>query len=186
MSNANNESVNNSKVSFVLLEVSHFPLLLKWFKEPRVKKWWDKETNYSIESVHDKYISYALGYKLDNNFRKLIYPYIINIDGHLIGYIQFYDFYDFPREYDIILENLPSSLAALDLFIGEPEFINKGFGTKILDLFTKNYVFSKFSYCFVDPEKENLAAIKAYQKVGFKKIPSSIGNVEWLIKRNNS
>ena len=182
MSSSKNRSLIASDVSFVVLEESHFPLLLKWFKEPHVKEWWDKETSYTIKSVYDKYISYTSGYKLDNNSKKPIYPYIINIDDKLAGYIQFYDFYDFPREYDILSQNLPSSLGALDLFIGEPEFIHKGFGAKILELFTKNYVFSKFNCCFVDPEKENSAAIKAYEKAGFERVTSCIENIIWLIK----
>lgn len=182
MSSSNNKSFATLSISFVSLKESHFPLLLKWFKEPHIKEWWDKEANYTMKSVYAKYISYIAEYKLDNNIKKFIYPYIINIGGKLAGYIQFYDFYDFPREYNVISENLPHSLAALDLFIGDPEFIHKGFGTKILELFTKNYVFNKFDCCFVDPEGDNISAIKAYEKAGFERVISHAPNIIWLIK----
>jgi aminoglycoside 6'-N-acetyltransferase len=186
MSASKNLSLVTYDINFSPLDESHFPLLLKWLETPHVKEWWDEEINYTKQSIYDKYNSYTLGYKVTEGSRKNIYPFIINIDSKPVGYIQYYNFYDFPRVYDIILQNLPSSLAALDLFIGEYNYIGRGLGVKILKLFMKNYVFKKFDNCFVDPEDDNYSAIKTYERAGFEKIKSSVKNIEWFIKRNDS
>lgn len=49
--------------------------------------------------------------------RKPIKAYLIYKAYHPIGYIQFYNAYDFPREEGELLNGLPSSLAALDFYI---------------------------------------------------------------------
>jgi RimJ/RimL family protein N-acetyltransferase len=55
------------------------------------------------------------------------------------------------------------------MFIGEEKYRGKGIGSKSLELFIENHVFTKFDYAFVDPSTDNLAAIKAYIKAGFTK-----------------
>lgn len=75
--------------------------------------------------------------------------------------------YDF-RQCGCELNNLPKSLAAIDFFIGYENYLGKGIGAKSLKLFLDSYVFSEFDYAFVDPESNNLAAIKTYENAGFK------------------
>jgi len=186
MSNFRNKILESHNISFTRLDESHFSLLLKWLETPHVKKWWDEDIKYTRELIYDKYISYTQGYKISESLIKPVYPFIINIGSTPIGYIQFYNFYDFLREYEVNLSNLPNSLAAFDLFIGDHQFIHRGLGGKIIELFIKNYIFKKFENCFVDPVSSNIAAIKAYKKAGFTEVTSQESNMLWLIKRNNS
>ena len=186
MSISKNAASVTVDINFTPLNESHFSLLLKWLETPHVKKWWDENINFTKQMIHDKYISYTLGYKIDKGYKKPIYPFIINVGCEPVGYIQYYNFYDFPRDYDIILQSLPNSLAALDLFIGESSYTGQGLGVKILALFTTNYVFEKFDNCFVDPENSNYSAITTYERASFEKIESSNKNVKWFIKRNSS
>ncbi|MGG2344601.1 GNAT family N-acetyltransferase [Rickettsia amblyommatis] len=87
-------------------------LFLKWLEMPHIKLWWNKDIEWSLELIEQKYSSYVRGYKLENNEPKNIHAYIIEADRTPIGYIQIYNAYDFEDP----LINLPSKLAALDYF----------------------------------------------------------------------
>lgn len=159
------------KISFIALTYSDFPLLLKWLGTPHVKAWYDQEITHNEESVEAKYSNYV-----NSNQIK---AYIIHIDDKPIGYIQIYNAYDFLR--DKPLEHLPESLRAIDFYIGEEEYLGKGIGAKIL----KAFVTTEFEYIFVDPDINNIAAIKTYENAGFKKIKEHLDTNEiWMIKEN--
>ncbi len=55
----------------------------------------------------------------------------------------------------------------LDIFIGDKDYLGKGFATTIIKDFLLSQ-FSDVSKVFIDPEKTNLRAIHVYQKVGFQ------------------
>ncbi|MCC8417838.1 MAG: hypothetical protein LN588_05075 [Rickettsia endosymbiont of Bryobia graminum] len=69
------------KISFIPLNKSHFPLLLKWLETPHVKAWWDKNIHWTAELVNKKYSNYIKGYKVltlkDHTITKPIYSFII-------------------------------------------------------------------------------------------------------------
>lgn len=155
------------KISFKPLSVTDFENLLKWLQQPHVKKWWDVNVNYTPELIQEKYGTYVDGYKKIGSERKPIHAFIIYFDDAPIGYIQYYNAYDFPID-GYQLNNLPKSLSAIDFLIGDENYLGKGIGTKSLELFLDSHVFAKFDYAFVDPDSSNLAAIKTYENVGFK------------------
>lgn len=153
-------------ISFAPLSTSHFSLLLKWLEMPHVKLWWDEDIKWSLELIEQKYSSYVREYKLENNEPKNIQAYIIEADRTPIGYIQIYNAYDFERSSPLI--NLPSKLAAIDYFLGEPEYLNKGVGLLTLRTFLENFIDKQYTHVLVDPDRKNIAAIKTYKKAGFK------------------
>ena len=155
------------KISFKPLATTDFENLLKWLQQPHVKKWWDANINYTLELIQEKYGSYVDGYKKIGSERKPIRAFIIYFDDTPIGYIQYYNAYDFPRD-GYQLNNLPKSLAAIDCFIGDENYLGKGVGSKSLELFLDSHVFTEFDYALVDPDGSNLAAIKTYENAGFK------------------
>lgn len=165
-------------VTFLPLSESHFPLLLKWLGAVHVKKWWDQDMTYTPHLVKEKYGDCIEGYRAVNGVKKPIEAYIICLDGKPIGYIQAYNAYDFPRDQE--LTGLPESLAAFDIFIGEEEYLNKGIGSESIRKFTEEYIFPKYKYAFVDPEFKNEAAVRAYEKAGFK-ILKRVGNLFWMV-----
>ncbi|HAT7072934.1 TPA: GNAT family N-acetyltransferase [Legionella pneumophila] len=172
------------KITFKTLSESDFTLLLKWLEERHVKAWWDQDVKWTSEQIQKKYGSYVKGYKIENNEAKSISAYIIYVDEIPIGYIQVYNAYDFARSTPLI--GLPSSLAAFDVFIGEKNFLNKGIGSKAIDQFLKEYAHS-YTHVFADPDNTNSAAIRAYEKVGFKKINKQPTTGElWLIREQIS
>jgi len=96
-------------------------------------------------------------------------------------YIQIYDAYHFPR--DQALKNLPSSLGAFDIFIGEEKSLGQGIGSQAIIQFFEKIHFD-FDYILADPDSNNLSAIKAYEKAGLKIIQEQ-GNigVTWMLKK---
>ena len=152
-------------INFIPLCESHLSLLLKWLNAPHVKAWWDPHTSWTPQSISEKYSSYIKGYKLVNGLPKPIHAYLITIENSPVGYIQVYSAYDFPRDHP--LKRLPSSLGAFDIFIGEKKSLGKGIGSQaIIQLFQE--IPFDFDYIFADPDRHNLAAIKAYEKAGLR------------------
>ncbi|MBX9585946.1 MAG: GNAT family N-acetyltransferase [Gammaproteobacteria bacterium] len=170
------------KISFVPLAESHFPLLLKWLEMPHVKKWWDQDVKWTLALIQEKYSDYVKGYKLDNGISKPIKAYIICAEAKPIGYVQIYNVYDFAREEP--LTGLPSSLAGFDLLIGDEAYLKQGIGSQAIAQFIKEHGIS-YTHVFADPDSNNIAAIKAYEKAGFRKCKKqpSIDEV-WMLWKN--
>ena len=167
-------------ITFVPFSKTHFALMLKWLESPHVKTWWDKDISYTMDLIKEKYSSYVHGYKLDNGKKKPISAFIIHANNAPIGYIQIYNAYDFVRK--IPLTNPPKSLAAIDFFIGNTDYIGKNLGVKIL----KNFDTMGYKNILVDPDIDNIAAIKTYEKAGFKKIKThKENNIIWMLLQNN-
>ncbi|AZL16384.1 GNAT family N-acetyltransferase [Rickettsiales endosymbiont of Stachyamoeba lipophora] len=170
-------------IQFERLKEPHLSLLLKWLETPHVKAWWDQDIKWSDDLIKEKYGTYIDGYKLENNTKKPMHAFIIQLDSKPIGYIQYYNVYDFAHEDNIPLEGLPKSLAAFDIFIGEESFVGKGLGAVIINKILDEHIWPQFQACFVDVESSNIGAIKAYEKAGFRKIKTlDDGKVIWLLK----
>lgn len=174
------------KILFTPLQGNHFPLLLKWLETPHVKAWWDQDVRWTPELIKEKYGEYVRGVKRlalsDKVLEKPMHAFIICVNGQEIGYIQYYDAYDFPREPK--LEGLSQDIASLDIFIGEKSAIGKGWSALILTQFLKEHIFKHFEAVFVDPDTANTQAIRAYEKAGFKKVKTvKDGTITWMMRR---
>jgi NAD(P)H-hydrate repair Nnr-like enzyme with NAD(P)H-hydrate dehydratase domain/ribosomal protein S18 acetylase RimI-like enzyme len=175
-------SVMLENIIFEPLNQSHFQLLLKWLEMPHVKKWWDQDITHTIDSVQEKYFPYTKGYKKMDGIEKPIQSFIINVDHNPIGYIQIYNAYDFPRNNQLL--GLPENLGAIDIFIGEDEYLGQNIGSKAISKFLKLYE-RNYSHVFVDPDSSNFAAIKCYEAAGFKKINEQNDTDEVLMLLDN-
>lgn len=67
-------------------------------------------------------------------------------------YIQIYNAHDF--EQANLLINLPPNLAAIDFFLGELEYLNKGIGILTLKTFLENFIDKEFSHILVEPDSK--------------------------------
>lgn len=169
------------KITFTPLAKSHFPLLLKWLETPHVKTWWDQDVEWTPELIQEKYTNYVEGYKREFGIAKTIKAYIICVDRVPIGYIQIYNAYDFARSK--LLTDLPSNLAAFDVLIGEESYLKQGLGSQAIEQFLKEHG-NSYTHVFADPKNTNLAAIRAYEKAGFKKIIEQPDVRElWMIRQ---
>ena len=190
------EAYTNSKTSFIRdinlkavkpqlhfkpLGVTDFPLLLKWLEEPHVKAWWDQGITWTPALIAKKYAPYTKEYQRDQGVKKPIYAYLALIDAVPIAYVQFYPARDFKPDNPLDTKTMPKSLAALDIYIGEPSFLNKGFAPMLLKKFLLKQVKPLFTHCLVDPAIQNTSAIRAYEKAGFKMIETSSRSTCWML-----
>jgi hypothetical protein len=91
--------------------------------------------------------------------------------GVPIGYIQAYRYSGFPDFTQHLA--LGEDAAGLDLFIGEPAYVHRGWGRYVLASFLRSVTFADASVpsCVVLPEPENSIAICCYEKTGFPDTP---------------
>ncbi|WP_316355143.1 GNAT family N-acetyltransferase [Candidatus Trichorickettsia mobilis] len=172
-------------ITFTPLAESHFPQLAKWLEAPHVKAWWDQDVQWTPKLIQEKYTDYVKGKRQENGIAKVISAHVICVDNTPIGYIQIYNAYDFARREPLI--DLPSSLAAFDVLIGIEHYLKQGIGSQAISQFLKEYG-NSYTHIFADPENTNFAAIRAYEKAGFKKStkqPSTGGEV-WMIREQTA
>ncbi|MFK5883150.1 MAG: GNAT family N-acetyltransferase [Candidatus Izemoplasma sp.] len=152
--------------SFKKLEVSDFSLLLKWLNSKHVKEYWDTEVYYNDKAIYDKYYPRIIKQKID--------MFIIFHLNTPIGYIQTYN------EDNIAKYKLTEKAYGIDLYIGNTNFLHKGYGKAIIIEFVEKYIFSNKSlnYCVIDPELSNVIAQKAYYKAGFRHVNTVYSDVE--------
>jgi len=144
-------------ISFRKMKKSDIEMVIKWIREDHVLEYWVSAQNVSDEMLYKKYNERLI--------KDDIETFIISIKSTPIGLIQTY-FMDSFNPYNI----LDISSKGIDLFIGEREFVNKGYGTRVIIEFLKLWVFSNpdIQYACIDPEVANERAIHVYKKVGFQ------------------
>ena len=146
-------------ISFRRLRYSDLPLLHRWLNAPHVARWWYGDDT-SWHGVQKEYTLYIEG-------REPVEPYLILHDDKPIGYIQTY-LISHDEEYARLVGVEDS--AGVDMFIGEEEYLYRGLGGKILQRFLVEVVLrdEHVKVCVIGPEPKNVAAIRAYEKAGFR------------------
>ncbi len=134
--------------------------MVRWLNMPHVREWWQNDPR-TLEEAIEEYTPQIEGSDPTSS-------YIILYNERPIGYIQAYKIADWP-DYarDLAVEE---GAAGVDLFIGEPEYVHRGLGAPILHAFLCDVVFQMpgVTYCIIGPAKSNAAAIRAYEKAGFR------------------
>lgn len=111
--------------------------------EPGVLRWWGSA---DIEEISEEFIG------ADNGF-------VIEADGEVVGAIQYHE------------ENEPMYRhAGMDIFITTSRH-GQGLGTEALRLLAR-YLFEERGHhrLTIDPAADNTAAIRAYERVGFRRV----------------
>ncbi len=137
-----------------------FPLLLKWLSDERVLQFYEgRDKKYTLEQIKEHF---------SEEWKSEVFRVIIEYQDKPIGYGQIYKMYDelyddyhYPRSDEIVY--------GMDQFIGEPEYWNKGIGTKytkiVFDFLKKE---RNVDAVILDPHQDNSRAIRMYQKAGFR------------------
>lgn len=153
--------LDENLIKFQRLSLADLPLMYKWITKDRlVNRFWAYNKQEPYEEVIKEFSDYIIGVEPTD-------PYLILYDKTPIGYIQTFNWSDYPVfEKYVDLTNASS----LDLFIGEEEFRNKGLSTKILSRFLSRFVFfdARITSCVINPEVNNTSAIRVYEKLGFQ------------------
>lgn len=155
------------KISFIPVAPEHYPLLGKWLARPHMREWWgDPETE--------------LGYIRDMvEGRDTTRPFLIVAAGVPVGYIQYWfvgqhQNQDWLKDHPWLAE-LPRDAIGVDLSIGEPDKISRGLGSEALASFVAKLRTEGHRTIIIDPDPCNERAVRAYEKAGFRAVPSLIG-----------
>lgn len=147
-------------ITFRPITTLDIPLIHEWLNLPHVHEWYEKDRENSLEVVTKEFEKMISGEDPTRGF-------IFSFDTEPVGYIQENKINDWPAFVESIGDE-PHS-AAIDIFIGNPSFIGKGYGSRVIKQFLQEVVFTQkgITTCYIDPEPANIRAIRAYEKAGF-------------------
>lgn len=133
-----------------------------WLLRPHVKRWFD---DVAAAAYPDDTIS---EYRTAIRGEDPTDLYVIRLEGRPIGVLQSYRIDDHP-EYAAQLA-LDRPAVGIDLFIGEPELVGRGHGPALIRAFLRDIAFPHYAVdlCVIGPTISNVAAIRAYEKAGFR------------------
>lgn len=164
-------------ITFHPLTPDDLPLMLRWRNTPAVARWWSAVPDYA--AVVAKYTPRMAG-------TVPVHPYIARCDGVPIGFLQWCRLDEVPGH---AAEGLaPDGAAAVDLFIGEDTYRGRGLGAAMLRAFLREVIFAApdVSACYIDPHPDNAAAIRSYERVGFRALGAiahdAEGDPAWLMR----
>ena len=156
-------NIINDKVLVREFVESDLQFMLKWLTNDKVLEYYEgRDVKFTAETLAAHYLE-----ELPGGFRV-----IIEYDSMPVGYGQIYqlsgelfDEYDYPDK--------GRNVFAMDQFIGESEYWNKGIGSTFLKMMAAYLKKEKAAdIILLDPHKNNYRAIKAYEKAGFRIIKS--------------
>ncbi|SHH84331.1 GNAT family N-acetyltransferase [Desulfosporosinus lacus] len=134
------------------VEENDIDTIYQWYNDQEVNFWssgaWPLNTLQSKDQIAVKFLDGSPD----------IYRYsILDENDHLIGTIGFKEL------------NIPGRSATIYIVIGDKAYWGKGYGTDALIVFAR-FLFTQWNFhrLSLDTWDENIRAIKAYEKVGFK------------------
>ena len=154
------EAARSDGIFFRPLRSSDLPLIHRWLNAPHVARWYGEDTSW--RGIEEKYFP-----RIED--REPVEPYVILYEERPIGYIQTYPI-SHDEEYARLVGIEDS--AGVDLLTGEEDCLYRGLGSLILRRFLGEVVFQKASVrtCVIGPETKNTAAIRTYEKAGFRRV----------------
>ncbi len=153
-----------------------YKMLEKWYQEEEIYSHFEqRKLNY--DEIKDKYLPRTL-----KNTK--IPVYMIEYEDKPVGIIQ----YQLIDDENMKLYGIKYSRCyEIDIFIGELAMHNKGIGRQAINILT-GFLFNDYQakLLVMCPLKENISAIKCYEKCGFKinkpfKTEDTIGNLQEYI-----
>ncbi len=151
--------VDPARIGFRGLREEDLPLMYRWLNTPEVGRWYGEAL--PLHGIVRKYGPRVRGEVPTR-------PFAILYEGQPVGYVQTYRIADWP-EYAAQVA-VEQTAAGVDLFIGEPSLQHRGLGTAFLKRFLREVVFADpaIASCVLGPDPRNAAAIRCYEKAGFR------------------
>lgn len=156
--------------TFRLAQETDLPTLADWIARPHWQAWWG-EPSSEVGWIRDMIEG-----------RDTTKPYIFEIDGEPIGYIQVWQIgphqnEEWTRDHPWLIELRPDAVG-VDLSIADEDKLNKGLGSKALNTFALRLHNEGHRTIIIDPAPANARAVSAYRKAGFKPIPRLEGKTK--------
>lgn len=145
--------------TLVALTEADLPLIVGWRSRPEVHEWYGGRpvTEQEIRSRH-----------LEGP--ESVTRCIVHLDGGPIGHLQFYEYID-EWKAAIGLQPDDHGVWGLDVYIGEPALHGRGIGTRLVRGLAERLVSDHgAARVVIDPHVGNEAAVRCYQKAGFRKV----------------
>lgn len=152
-------------------------LMAKWLNTKEVLEFFgDPDAPPSARQVQEKY-----GPRIDG--MSAVEPYIAETESKPFAFMQCYRLTD--EDYKSYGYSVEETVYGIDQFIGEPELLGKGYGTRMVTEFL-SFIFNErgADAVTVDPELTNPRAIRCYEKCGFQKVKQIDGERKWLMEIN--
>lgn len=128
------------------------PLLRGWLHTPEVIRWWGNPDEQ------------RLLLRLDLDEPRMTMR-IVSCDGRPFAYAQDYEVHTWPQPH---LAHLPPGTRAIDTFIGDPDMIGCGHGSRYLRMLAKRLLAEGAPLIAIDPDADNVRAQRAYARAGFR------------------
>ena len=122
-----------------------------WLRTPEVVRWWGEPDEQLALLAED------LG-------SPLMRQWIVEHSSRPFAYVQAYPARAWPAPH---LAHLPNGSEAVDAFIGEPDMLGVGHGSRFLRQFAQMLVDAGAAVVAIDPDVDNLRAQRAYARAGF-------------------
>lgn len=147
-------------------------LMAKWLNTKEVFEFFGNPgAPLSKRQVYEKY-----GPRIEGEVA--VMPFIVELNGRPFAFMQCYRLS--AKDCGFSIEE---KIYGIDQFIGEPSFLDKGYGTEmVLEFLAFLFVEKQVDAVVVDPELSNPRAIRCYEKSGFRKVNKIDGNRKWLMK----
>lgn len=147
----------------MLDEPADYARVVRWCNQPHVREWWDPDDPpMTLERAVSECRPAITGAEPDQLC-------IIEVDGTAVGFVQFSAWAHWQSELDAMELSVPPGSWSLDIYIGEPDWVNRGLGTRVVRLVC-DHVFSteKATAVAFGVEVDNLRAQRAYLKAGMR------------------
>jgi RimJ/RimL family protein N-acetyltransferase len=142
-----------------------YQLMVEWRNRPHVRYWWDPDLPpLTMASARDEY-------EADTRSDAPSTACIVELDGSPFGFMQFYRWASYAEEADEVGIPFDAQAWGIDIFIGEPDGVGKGTGTRMMRLLC-DYLENEQGATSIalTTELTNEVAIRCYEKAGFEKI----------------
>lgn len=147
-----NSRSTSQRYDFRAVTEADLPLLQRWLGLPHWREWWG-EAGEEIDGIREAMDSVECE------------PLIVELGGKPIAYLQCYD----PHlEDDHPYQDQPFGTLGIDLSVGPAEMLGQGHGSAMLRQFVDELFGEGTPRVVIDPHPDNLRAIRAYEKAGFR------------------
>ena len=139
------------------LTAGDFADLSRWLNTPHVARWWDEHRSPEQVEAH-----YGPGLRGEEPVRYWIWE----VNGRSVGFSQDYRIADHP---DFALLCGHPDAIGFDYVLGEPAFVGRGLGTRLLWVFLRDIVVPAYAGCrelFAAPDHRNGRSLRVLEKLG--------------------